>query len=185
MTDSGTRREIAFVEGIPEVALSFEVPGGWSPEPGGGTVALAALRPKEVSGPFMDNVVVTIERLDEGMVDAYLTAIPAVRLRPEVAGVPIPKGQLVFVSLPSANRDPAFVEAPESLDIGRGAPGHLAFGHGVHHCLGAPLARMEMRIAFPALLRRFPRLALAVPYEELAFRAHHFVYGLRALPVTW
>ena len=64
-------------------------------------------------------------------------------------------------------------------------PGHLAFGHGVHHCLGAPLARMEMRIAFPALLRRFPRLALAVPYEDIGFRAHHFVYGLRALPVTW
>ncbi len=55
----------------------------------------------------------------------------------------------------------------------------------MHHCLGAPLARMEMRIAFPALLRRFPRLALAVPYEDIGFRAHHFVYGLHALPVTW
>ena len=50
----------------------------------------------------------------------------------------------------------------------------------MHHCLGAPLARMEMRIAFPALLRRFPRLALAVPYHELSFRAYHFVYGLHA-----
>ncbi len=77
----------------------------------------------------------------------------------EVAGVPIPAGQLVFVSLPSGNRDPDFIDSPEVLDIRRGAPGHLAFGHGVHHCLGAPLARMEMRIAFPALLRRFPTLA--------------------------
>lgn len=54
----------------------------------------------------------------------------------EVAGVLIPKGQLVFVSLPSANRDPSFLDAPETFDIRRGAPGHLAFGHGVHHCLG-------------------------------------------------
>ncbi|WP_193044606.1 cytochrome P450 [Mycolicibacterium baixiangningiae] len=103
----------------------------------------------------------------------------------EVAGVPIPKGQLVFVSLPSANRDPGFVDAPESLDIVRGAPGHLAFGHGVHHCLGAPLARMEMRIALPALLRRFPNLALAEPFEDVQFRSFHFIYGLRSLLVGW
>lgn len=103
----------------------------------------------------------------------------------EVAGVSIPKGQLVFVSLPSANRDPGFIEAPETLDIGRGAPGHLAFGHGVHHCLGAPLARMEMRIALPALLRRFPALALAEPFEDVQFRSFHFIYGLRSLLVGW
>lgn len=103
----------------------------------------------------------------------------------EVAGVAIPKGQLVFVSLPSANRDPALVEAPETLDIGRGTAGHLAFGHGVHHCLGAPLARMEMRIAFPALLRRFPNLALAEPFEDVDFRSFHFIYGLRSLQVGW
>lgn len=103
----------------------------------------------------------------------------------EVAGVAIPKGQLVFVSLPSANRDPALVEAPETLDIGRGTAGHLAFGHGVHHCLGAPLARMEMRIAFPALLRRFPTLTLAEPFEDVEFRSFHFIYGLRSLQVGW
>jgi len=103
----------------------------------------------------------------------------------EIAGVPIPAGQLVFVSLPSGNRDPDFIDSPEVLDIGRGAPGHLAFGHGVHHCLGAPLARMEMRIAFPALLRRFPTLALAEDFEDVAFRSFHFIYGLRSLEVTW
>ncbi|TFV59146.1 cytochrome P450 [Mycobacterium sp. PS03-16] len=103
----------------------------------------------------------------------------------EVAGVPIPAHQLVFVSLPSANRDPEFVDAPERLDITRGAPGHLAFGHGVHHCLGAPLARMEMRIAYPALLRRFPDLALAEPFEDVQFRSFHFIYGLRSLMVRW
>ena len=67
------------------------------------------------------------------------------------------------------------------LDIRRGAPGHLAFGHGVHHCLGAPLARMEMRIALPALLRRFPNLALAEDFEDVEFRSFHFIYGLRSL----
>jgi cytochrome P450 len=103
----------------------------------------------------------------------------------EVAGVPIPAGQLVFVSLPSGNRDPSFIDNPEVLDIHRGAPGHLAFGHGVHHCLGAPLARMGMKIAFPALLRRFPALALAEPFSDVEFRSFHFIYGLRSLQVTW
>lgn len=103
----------------------------------------------------------------------------------EVAGVTIPAGELVLVSLASANRDPALVDHPETLDITRGALGHLAFGHGVHHCLGAPLARMEMRIAFPALLRRFPRLALAEPFDQVDFRSFHFIYGLRSLEVSW
>jgi len=114
------------------------------------------------------------------------TAIPRITTTAvEVAGVPIPAGELVFVSLPSGNRDPDFIGSPEVLDIGRGAPGHLAFGHGVHHCLGAPLARMEMRIAFPALLRRFPSLALAEDFADVPFRSFHFIYGLRSLEVTW
>jgi cytochrome P450 len=71
------------------------------------------------------------------------------------------------------------------LDITRGAPGHLAFGHGVHHCLGAPLARMEMRIAFPALLRRFPNLALAEDFSGVQFRSWNFIYGLKSLEVSW
>jgi cytochrome P450 len=103
----------------------------------------------------------------------------------EIAGVPIPAGQLVFASLPSGNRDPDVIDSPEVLDIRRGAIGHLAFGHGVHHCLGAPLARMEMRIAFPALLRRFPNLALAEDFSDVQFRSFHFIYGLRSLEVTW
>jgi cytochrome P450 len=103
----------------------------------------------------------------------------------EIAGVQIPAGQLVFASLPSSNRDPDFIASPDILDIRRGAPGHLAFGHGVHHCLGAPLARMEMRIAFPALLRRFPGLTLAEPFDDVQYRSFHFIYGLRSLAVTW
>jgi cytochrome P450 len=103
----------------------------------------------------------------------------------ELAGHTIPAGSLVVFALPAANRDPDLVPDPERLDVTRSAAGHLAFGHGVHHCLGAPLARMEMRIAFPALLRRFPGLRLAVPFDEVGFRAFHFVYGLHALPVRW
>jgi cytochrome P450 len=103
----------------------------------------------------------------------------------EIAGVEIPADSLVVLALATANRDPRFVDGGNRLDVTRDAAGHVAFGHGVHHCLGAPLARMEMGIAFPALLRRFPGLALAVPYDEVGFRAFHFIYGLHALPVTW
>ena len=100
----------------------------------------------------------------------------------ELAGQKIPAGSLVLLSLPAANRDSAFIGEADTLDITRGAAGHVAFGHGLHHCLGAPLARMEMRIAFPALLKRFPRLAVAEPAE---FRHFTVVFGLKSLPVTW
>ncbi len=114
------------------------------------------------------------------------TAIPRITTTDvEIAGVPIPAGMLVFPSLPSGNRDPDFVDSPDVLDVTRGAPGHLAFGHGVHHCLGAPLARMEMRIALPALLRRFPNLALAEDFSDVEFRTWNFIYGLKSLEVSW
>jgi cytochrome P450 len=103
----------------------------------------------------------------------------------DLSGVKIAAGQLVFVSLPSGNRDPHFIDSPETFDISRGAIGHLAFGHGVHHCLGAPLARMEMRIAFPKLLQRFPTLALAEDFSDVEFRSFHFIYGLKSLEVKW
>lgn len=114
------------------------------------------------------------------------TAIPRMTTTDvEIAGMQIPAGKLVFASLPSGNRDPEFVDAPDVLDIGRGAAGHLAFGHGVHHCLGAPLARMEMRVAFPAVLQRFPALRLAEDFDGVQFRSFHFIYGLKSLSVDW
>ena len=103
----------------------------------------------------------------------------------EIGGVAIPADSLVILALATANRDPRFLADGDRLDVTRDAAGHVAFGHGVHHCLGAPLARMEMRTAFPALLRRFPGLALTVPFEEVPFRAFHFIYGLQSLSVTW
>ncbi len=103
----------------------------------------------------------------------------------EVGGHVIPADSYVVVSIPAANRDGAFVDRPDVLDIGRGAPGHVAFGHGVHFCLGQPLARMQMCIAFPALLRRFPGLALANPGEDVELRTSSLVFGLEELRVTW
>jgi cytochrome P450 len=102
-----------------------------------------------------------------------------------VGGEPVSAGDLLVLSLPAANRDPAAVDHPDDLDVTRAIAPHVAFGHGVHHCLGAPLARAEMAVAFPALFRRFPTLALGTPYEEIEFRSATVVHGLRALPVTW
>ncbi|MEO3886478.1 cytochrome P450 [Nonomuraea sp. B5E05] len=101
----------------------------------------------------------------------------------EIGGQTIGPDQLVICSLPSANRDPELMSGADTFDITRGAPGHLAFGHGVHHCLGAPLARMEMRIAFPALLQRFPELRVADSGTN--FRSFSVVYGMTALEVAW
>ncbi|GAA5083726.1 cytochrome P450 [Thermocatellispora tengchongensis] len=101
----------------------------------------------------------------------------------EIAGVRIPEGEAVVCVLPAANRDPGLVPDPDRLDITRGGLGHVAFGHGVHHCLGAPLARMELRIAFPALLERFPGLRETGRAPE--FRSFHIVYGLNSLEVAW
>jgi cytochrome P450 len=103
----------------------------------------------------------------------------------ELAGQRIEAGDMVLTSLSAANRDPALVTDPESLDLTRGQIGHVAFGHGVHHCLGAPLARAELRIALPALLRRFPRLRLADPATEVRLRPFGLVHGVTALPVAW
>lgn len=103
----------------------------------------------------------------------------------ELDGVLIRRGDLVSFNLPAANRDPALTDDPDLFDVSRPANPHLGFGHGIHHCLGAPLARMEMRIAFPALLQRFPTLHLAVPDDEVAFATHQAIYGLKQLPVSW
>ncbi|MFF4778533.1 cytochrome P450 [Microtetraspora fusca] len=102
-----------------------------------------------------------------------------------LAGQPIAKGQMVLCSLAAANRDPQLGPDTETVVPERDASSHLAFGHGIHRCVGAPLARMEMRVAYPALLRRFPELRLAVPAEEVEFRKLAIVYGLEALPVEW
>jgi cytochrome P450 len=100
-----------------------------------------------------------------------------------VGGVVIPAGQWVIPAITSADRDPARYPDPDRLDLGRDTSGHLAFGHGIHHCLGAPLARMEAEVALGALLARYPGLSLAVPPAELRWRPVSLMNGLESLPV--
>jgi cytochrome P450 PksS len=99
-----------------------------------------------------------------------------------VAGCTIPRGALVFAVLASANRDERQFCQPDTLDITRPDNRHLAFGQGVHYCLGAPLARLEGHIAINALLREFPKLKLAIPPERLPWRGGIVLRGLEALP---
>ncbi|MFF3396169.1 cytochrome P450 [Streptomyces sp. NPDC002669] len=103
----------------------------------------------------------------------------------EVEGRLIRAGETVTVSVQAGNRDPRKFPDPDRLDIHRRATGHLAFGHGIHQCLGQQLARVEMAVAFPALLARFPSLRLAVPPREVPLRERANIYGVIRLPVTW
>jgi cytochrome P450 len=103
----------------------------------------------------------------------------------ELGGVLVRAGEAVFVDVVAANRDPRLFDDPEVLDLGREINPHLGFGHGVHHCLGAQLARMELRLALGTLLRRLPDIALAVPDPEVSWKRGRLVRGLERLPVTW
>ena len=100
-----------------------------------------------------------------------------------VGDVVIPAGEWVFPAISSANRDAAQFADPDRLDLGRDTSGQVAFGFGVHHCLGAPLARMEAEVALGLLLDRFPALSLAVPLAELRWRPVSLMNGLESLPV--
>jgi cytochrome P450 len=102
-----------------------------------------------------------------------------------IDGVTIRAGEGIIAAGESANRDAAVFDAPDELDIHRDRNHHLAFGFGVHQCLGQPLARLELQIAYPALLRRFPDLHVAVPIEQIGYRDKMIVYGVQALPVSW
>lgn len=97
----------------------------------------------------------------------------------------IKEGELVLPALAAASRDPKVVDDGDRLDVTRGRSSHAAFGHGPHFCIGAPLARLELREAFPRLLQRFPGLRLAVPESEVDYSDDTVVYGLRGLPVAW
>jgi cytochrome P450 len=100
-------------------------------------------------------------------------------------GTIIPAGSVLLANITSANRDPAAFPDPECLDLLRDARAHLSFGHGVHRCLGAPLARAEGEIAIRVLLAGLPELRLAVPRDALEWRPAGFMRGLRSLPVTF
>jgi cytochrome P450 len=101
----------------------------------------------------------------------------------EIGGVTIPAREWVLCVTSSANRDPDRFGDPDRLDVRRDAGGHVAFGHGIHYCLGAPLARLEGEVAFGALLARFPALSLAADPATLRWRPSSLIHGLETLPV--
>src|ERR1700712_91521 len=102
----------------------------------------------------------------------------------ELGGKQIKTGEMVLCSLSGANRDPELGPHMQDFDPDRIAP-HLAFGWGAHRCVGAELAKMELRIAYPALLRRFPDLRLDVPAGDVSFHEYSVVHGVDTLPVAW
>jgi cytochrome P450 len=103
----------------------------------------------------------------------------------ELSGVTIPAGSVVMTSMSAANRDDTVFHEADRLDLSREIAQHLGFGAGVHHCLGAQLARMELQEAMRGLLRHTPGLRLAVPESELRFKTGMIVRSLQTLPVTW
>src|SRR5580658_1058258 len=102
----------------------------------------------------------------------------------EVAGTAIEAGAFVLVMFGAANRDPAQFPEPERFDVARTPNDHVAFGEGIHFCLGAPLARLEGRIAFETIVERFAKLTLTDPAAPLAYRGTFITRGLVELPLT-
>lgn len=103
----------------------------------------------------------------------------------DICGTAVAAGDLVLCDIEAADHDPAVFAAPERFDIARRETAHLAFGHGARFCIGAPLARIELRAVFSQLTSSFPTMRLAVPVEELAVRTDVLTGGLVELPVRW
>jgi cytochrome P450 len=120
----------------------------------------------------------------------YLTIVHSGRRRVatedlELGGQLIRGGEGVIAATDAANRDDTVFTDPDALDIHRKARHHVAFGYGVHQCLGQPLARVELQVVYGTLFRRVPTLAIAVPEDDLRFKHDMLVYGVHELPVTW
>ena len=136
-------------------------------------------------------------RADPGLIPAAveellrcsrLGSLPPARVTTEdvqIGGVVIPAGEQVIPLYGTANRDPSVFGDPDRFDVTRDAASHLSFGAGVHHCLGAQLARVELAEAFRGLIGRLPGLRLAVPASELEFKPGMAIHSLRELPVRW
>jgi cytochrome P450 len=102
----------------------------------------------------------------------------------QLAGETFAKQSQVVVLLAAANRDPERFPEPDRLDIGREDNQHLTFSHGIHYCLGAALARLEGQVVFSTLAKRYPDMQLAAPADDIEYRDHFVLRGLKALPVT-
>ncbi|MFB7942130.1 cytochrome P450 [Streptomyces sp. NPDC056049] len=114
------------------------------------------------------------------------TAIPRVALEDiEIGGRTIRKGDGILCLGLAGNRDPEVFPEPDKVLISRGSRKHLGFGHGVHHCIGADLARVELEIVWSRLFERIPTLRLATPFQDIPRKEGAVIYGLWELPVTW
>ena len=114
------------------------------------------------------------------------TAIPRVALEDiEIGGQTIRKGDGILCLGLAGNRDPVMFPDPDKVDLARGSRKHLGFGHGLHHCIGADLARLEMQIVWTTLFQRIPTLRLAKPFNEIRRKEGAVIYGLWELPITW
>ncbi|MBB6553687.1 cytochrome P450 [Nonomuraea rubra] len=102
-----------------------------------------------------------------------------------IAGVKIPAGATVIIATPEVNRDPRHWDDPDRLDVHRPRTSHLAFGHGIHQCLGQQLARAEMKVGLTELITRMPGLRLAVRADQVPLRNEMLIFGVHSLPVTW
>jgi cytochrome P450 len=103
----------------------------------------------------------------------------------EIAGQAIAKGDLIVVAMPAANRDPRAFDNPDEPDFDRKMTRHLAFGYGVHQCLGQNIARAELKTILPQLFQRFPGLKLATPLDEVEMDTYGTNYGVKKMLVTW
>jgi cytochrome P450 len=126
-----------------------------------------------------------VEELLRYLTIVHFGTVRVAREDVDFAGQHIQAGETVVASLAAADRDAAHFSEPDVLDLARPASQHVAFGHGIHQCLGQQLARVEMKIGYSALLRRFPTLHLAVPPGEVPMRDDMFIYGVHRLPVAW
>jgi cytochrome P450 len=149
-----------------------------------GTIVLLG-RPDLYAGMAADpaSVTPTVEELLRHLSVVQVAFPRFTRQDVVVGGHRIRKESCVMVHLPAADRDPRAYPTGDLLDPSRATSSHLAFGYGFHRCVGAELARMELRAAYPALARRFPDLTLAVPAEELAYHAKSIVFGVESVPV--
>lgn len=153
-----------------------------------GLGVLALLRHPEQTAAFRGDEKAADRAVDELI--RYLTVpyAPTPRTAMEdvtVGNQVIRAGETVLCSLPMANRDPGLLPDADRLDVSREPVPHVAFGHGVHHCLGSALARLELRIVYTSLWRRFPGLRRADPGQRTSFRTSTPAYGLTTLTVAW
>lgn len=182
------REEAVFDHGlIVSIAMLLLVAGHDS------TTSMIALSTARLLSSPVERARIAADRVaDRGLVEELLRYLAVVDTMARVAtedvrvgAVTIRAGEGVLVCFASANRDESAFAHAANLDVERGARNHVAFGYGMHQCLGANLARLQLSVALPTLLRRIPTLRLAAPLAELPFADDSDVYGMERLPVTW